>query len=129
MKTEKPTSSLVSGKKDSLRLLKLRNEAKKRKPHFKVKAANFSRRVKDRWRYPRGRHSPIRQKHRGKPRLVSIGYGSPSEVKGLHHSGMEMVMVHNASELLALDKTNQGAVLSAGLGGKKKLELLHLAEK
>ncbi|MBS3123389.1 hypothetical protein J4437_02005 [Candidatus Woesearchaeota archaeon] len=123
------TTQKVSGNDNFSRLLKHRNEAKKRKPHFMVKAANFSGRVKDRWRTPRGRHSPIRQKHRGKPRLVSVGYGSPKEVKGLHRSGVERVLVSNASQLLAIDKTKQGAILSASLGGKKKLELLRLAQK
>ncbi len=109
------------------RLLAVRNKAKKIKPRFVVKATNFSARVKERWRFPHGRHSAIRQKDRGKPVLVSIGYRSPREVRGLHASGLERVMVHSESHLMTVDPKTQGAVIGSGVGEKKKLALLKIA--
>ncbi len=113
--------------KEIARLLKLRKEARKRSPLFVVKASKFSKRVPSRWRYPNGRHSPIRQEHRGKPALVRIGYGLPKAVRGLHESGLQFVTVHTASELLKLNKQEQGAVISGKVGNRKRLALLELA--
>lgn len=102
---------------------------KKVKPNFVVKAAWFSDRVKFRWRNPRGLHSAIRQKYRGKPVLVEIGYGSPREVRGLHSSGLKKVIVHNLKELEGVDPLHQGAVISSTVGMKKRLQLLQLAQQ
>jgi len=111
------------------KLLELRNKAKKIKPNFVVKESNFSARVKSRWRFPRGKHSKVRQMHCGRPALPGTGYGSPKEVKGLHSSGLEMIVVRNKDELLSLDVQKQGAVISSTVGNKKKMELLTAASE
>ena len=111
------------------RLLELRRKAKKRKPDFVVKASHFSARIQRRWRRPIGRHSPIRQMIRGKPALVRIGYGSPREVRHLHRSGKEMVLVHTADELQAVKAEKQGVIISGKLGGRKRLALLQQAQR
>lgn len=108
------------------KLLETRRQAKKKKPTFLVKESKFNAGVKARWRFPWGRHSKVRQMHRGRPAMPNPGYSSPREVKGLHLSGLEMVIVHNADELNALGK-EQGAVL-AKISKKKKIELLELAQ-
>jgi len=108
-------------------MLELREKIKKRKPTFVVKESKFSARVKSRWRFPRGKHSKVRQMHKGRPKLVSTGYGSPKSVKHLHSSGLEKVMVKNKQELLALDTSKQGAIVSSQVGNRKKLEILHSA--
>ena len=105
------------------KLLLERKRIKKSKPYFVVKANSFSDRVKARWRNPRGLHSPIRQKYRGKPLLVKVGYGSPSEVRGLHSSGLEPVIVHRVKDMLAVNPSFQGAVIGSGVGEKKRLML------
>ena len=111
------------------KLLDLRKKAKKEKPDFVVKESKFSARVKSRWRFPRGKHSAVRQVHRGRPALVSIGYGSPRAVRGLHSSGLEKVLVHNLQELLTVNPGVQGAVIASTVGKKKKLELLKASQE
>src|SRR3989344_2903301 len=101
------------------RLLNLRKAAKKKKPHFVVRESHFGGRVKKRWRFPQGKHSAVREGHKGRPALVTIGYGSPRAVRGLHSSGLERVLVHNARDLLLVNPTLQGAVISSGVGKKK----------
>jgi large subunit ribosomal protein L32e len=107
------------------RLLKQRKANKK---DFVEKESNFSARVKSRWRLPRGKHSKVRQMHKGRPALPTPGYGAPKAVKGLHPSGLKGIVVNNVKELSNLN-TNEGAVLSANLGKKKRLELLKLAQE
>ena len=114
---------------DIKQLLGLRKKIKRSRPSFVVKESNFSARVKRRWRFPRGKHSKVRQEHKGRPSLVGTGYGSPRLVRRLHHTGLQEVLVHNIKELLSLNPLSQGAVLASGLGGRKKLELLTLANE
>ncbi len=67
--------------------------------------------------------------HVGRPALPRPGFGSPKAVKGLHQSGLEMVVVHNNKELLALNNQKQGAIVAATVGNKKRAELLKLAQE
>ena len=108
-------------------LLQLRKDMKK--PDFVVKESNFSPRVKVRWRFPRGRHSKVRQMHCGRPAMPNPGYGAPAEVRGLHQSGLEMVVVRNAQELQVLNPKIQGAIIAASVGNKKKISLLEIAQQ
>jgi large subunit ribosomal protein L32e len=106
--------------------LKLRKSIKSKKPNFVVKESSFSARVKNRWRFPRGKHSAVRQMHRGRNKLVTLGYGSPKDVKGLHPSGLKPIIINNEKELLSI-KEGEGALLSSKLGNKKRLSLLNIA--
>ncbi len=113
---------------DKINLLKLRKQLKRRKPWFVVKESHYrGGRVKVRWRYPIGRHSGVRQEHKGKPALVRIGYGSPRAVRGLHASGLLPIVVSCERDLLQVNSQHSGAVLARTLGMKKRLELLNIA--
>ena len=101
---------------------------KRKRPHFVVKESKFTERVKPRWRQPRGRHSAIRQRHRGRPAMVSIGYGSPREVRGLDIRGLQPVIIHTIPEIDALDPKTHSVILGS-VGKKKKLQLLQAAAK
>lgn len=100
-----------------------------KKPAFVVKESNFSPRVKVRWRYPRGRHSKVRQMHCGRPAMPNPGYGAPVEVRGLHKSGLQMIIVRNAQELQSLNPKTDGAIIAASVGVKKRLSLLEMAQQ
>ncbi len=109
------------------RLMELRKKRKAAKPKFVERESHLYPRIKARWRYPKGNSSAIRRGKRGEPVLVNPGYGSPREVRGLHSSGLEKIVVHNARELQLLNPQKQGAVLSSTLGNRKRMELLQLA--
>ncbi len=111
------------------KLLSLRNKNKKRKPHFVVHESTCYSRMESKWKSTRGNSSGVRQKWRGRRATVNPGYGSPKEVKGLHSSGLERVMVNNAAELLVLNHTTQGAVIASSVGDRKRVELLRLAQE
>ncbi|MBI4981242.1 50S ribosomal protein L32e [Candidatus Woesearchaeota archaeon] len=111
------------------KLLSLRNQNKKRKPHFVVHESTSYPRMKPKWKKTRGNSSGVRQKWRGRRATVNPGYGSPQEVKGLHSSGLEKVIVNNAAELLALNHATQGAVIASSVGNRKRAELLKLAQE
>jgi len=114
---------------DFKKLLSVRNKAKKRKPGFVVKESKYQAGVKARWRYPRGLHSPVRQRFGGRPALPRPGYGSPRSIRGLHSSGLAKVLVSTEAELLTIEAGKQGAVIRSTVGGRKRLRLLQLAQE
>jgi len=71
------------------------------------------------WRVPRGIHSKTRRHWGYRPPVVSIGYGGPAAVRGLHPSGYQEVLVHNPAELSKVDKATQAARVGGTVGGRK----------
>lgn len=108
---------------------KMENKKRRKKPEFVVKESKHGGRIKRRWRFPDGRHSGVRQVHRGKPPMPTPGYGREKKLRHLHSSGRQRVVVSNEKDLLALDREKQAAVLSSTLGGRKRQRLLELAQE
>jgi large subunit ribosomal protein L32e len=110
--------------KKSLETRKVRN---RRKPLFVRRDARTKSRVPFKWRKPHGKHSPVRQRHKGKIKVVSIGYGTPKEIKHLDDSGLEKVMVYNQKDLEKVDSQKQGVVISKRTGNNKRIEIIKMA--
>jgi large subunit ribosomal protein L32e len=84
-------------------------------------------RLKKRWRKPKGSQSKMRKKKSGSPPLPNIGYGSLSKMKGRIY-GLVPLLVKNASDLEKATKDNI-IILSSTLGLKKAYELGEKAKK
>lgn len=105
--------------------LKVRAQAKKRKPTFKRSQTNqFAKLAKGGYRKPKGMGNKMRRTRRGHLRLPTVGYGSPREVKGLNREGFREIMVNNVSDLSKVNAKTDAVVISSTVGGKKKLEIL-----
>ncbi len=109
------------------KLLELRRSIKAKKPKFVRQDAN--RMMNDKWRRPRGKSSKMRYNLRGYPRNVEPGWGSPTEVKGLHKSGLKMVLVRSLSDLSKVDPKTEGIIISGKLGAKKRIAVIEEAKK
>jgi len=96
---------------------------------FVQQGANYLKRVKKKWRKPRGVHSKLRKKEKSKGREVTIGNRSPKNKRNLHPSGFEEVYVQNLNDLEKIDNKKQAARLSSKLGKKKKNIILEQAKK
>jgi len=105
-------------------LLKLRNEAKSKKPEFERQDSNKYFGFKGTWRRPRGIHSKLRKNLRGHKAKPEIGYASPRSVKGLTHNGLKPIVVNNIKQLESLTKENS-VILANSLGLKNRLILLN----
>jgi large subunit ribosomal protein L32e len=81
------------------------------------------------WRLPRGIHSKVRRHFGYRPPLVSIGYRGPADVRGLHPSGFEGVLVHNVDDLAAVNKDTQAARIGGTVGGRKQKLIVAAADK
>ncbi len=77
------------------------------------------------WRKPKGvDHHQRKQKSRGRPGIVKVGYGGPKNSRGLHPSGYTENLVHNVSELEKLDPKTDGVRIGHSVGIKKRKEIV-----
>jgi large subunit ribosomal protein L32e len=113
---------------ETTKLLEQRTRSKAKKPTFVRRESHYTARVKARWRKPRGKHSPVRRKKKGKQKLVTTGYGSPAAVRHLHSSGLKKVVVSALHDLEQIDPATEGAVISGTVGKRKRLDFLKFAE-
>ncbi len=109
--------------------VKLRKRVKARKPEFQGQEVWRYKRIRDRWRRPRGVDSKMRQNVKGWPKTVNVGYGGPRKARGLHPSGYEEVLVHNLNELEGLDVQTQAVKIAHTIGGKKRMDMLTKARE
>jgi large subunit ribosomal protein L32e len=96
---------------------------KKNKPKFKVlnEGSPSRRRVKARWRKPRGTHNKKRMKMAWTGASPRIGYRNPPAIRGLHPGGSREVLVHNEGELEGLEDV---LVRIGSMVGARKREVL-----
>jgi large subunit ribosomal protein L32e len=124
--TEPETPTTLQAQKAKV---KLRKRVKARKPEFQGQEVWRYKRIRDRWRRPRGVDSKMRQNVKGWPKTVNVGYGGPKTAKFLHPSGYKEVLVHNLSEIEGLDAETQAIRIAHTVGGKKRLEMLTKAKE
>lgn len=111
--------------------LKLRAEMKSRRPTWIRQQADQLprlRRQKRTWRRPKGLHSKLRQKHKGRF-MPSPSYGAPRAVRGLHPSGLEERLVTNIHDLDGADAKRHALRISASIGMRKKIQIVEQAKK
>ncbi|MBI2652430.1 50S ribosomal protein L32e [Candidatus Woesearchaeota archaeon] len=110
-------------------LLELRNKIKDKKPVF-IRQDNPKRmKLNYKWRKPKGIHSKIRHKFKGRRKMPSPGYKSPRKVKGMHSSGLKTINIFSVGDLTKIKKENEGIILSKNVGIKKKYEILKKAKE
>ncbi|MCS7113296.1 MAG: 50S ribosomal protein L32e [Nitrososphaerota archaeon] len=86
-------------------------------------------RVKDRWRKPRGVSSKMRRRMSGWPRVVSVGYGAPRAVRGLHPSGFREVLVYNEKSLEGLNPERDAIRIAHTVGMRRRRVILDKAKQ
>ena len=106
-------------------LLAKREEVKGNKPDFVRPESWRYVRLQTNWRKPKGiDHHQRKQKGRGRPGLVKIGYGGPRVAKGLHPSGFTDNLVFNINDLGKLDPKKDGVRFGHSVGTKKRKEII-----
>jgi len=109
-------------------LLEKRKQIKKTKPSFFRKDRYKKSRIGNSWRKPRGLDNKQRLGKKGPAIKISNGYRAPKAVRGLHKSGLFPVVICNVTQLNSLTK-EQGVVVSANVGDRKRLEIIAEAQK
>jgi large subunit ribosomal protein L32e len=106
------------------RLMRLKKKMSQKRPHFRQFEEWRLVRIKDHWRRPKGIDNKMRQKRKGWPRTVNVGYRSPRAVRNLHPSGMEEVAVFNVGDLTIVDPETQVARIGGTVGRRKRRAIL-----
>ncbi len=107
-------------------LLALRAAKAAARPKFHRQEWFRYRKFGDEWRKPQGGQSKLRRHFGYRWNLPSIGYRGPREVRGLHPSGFQEVLVHNPNQLEGLDPERQAVRIAHGVGARKR-ELIERA--
>ncbi len=113
---------------DKKAMLKIRRKGKKKKPEFKRQEYFKHKKLKRKWRRPRGKQSKLRKGEKPRGRKPGPGYRSPRAVRGLTKKGLKIVMVSNPGELEKLKPKTEAAVVRSGVGKKKREEIIKKAK-
>jgi len=115
--------------KSQSELLEIRKEIKERKPKFTRQEYPVRKKLRELvWRRPKGIHSKMRDKKRGKRIQPSVGWKSPRAVCGLTKDGLTPMLIKNLNGLNNVTK-NHIIILSGLLGNKKRIEILKKIEE
>jgi len=105
--------------------LELRDKVAKSRPEFKRPESWRYKGLETTWRKPKGIDNHQRkQKSRGRPGLVKVGYGGPKIARGLHPSGYTDNLVHNIDDLEKLNPKIDGVRIGHSVGTKKRKEIV-----
>ena len=105
--------------------LELRDKVAKNRPEFKRPESWRYKRLETTWRKPKGIDNHQRkQKSRGRPGLVKVGYGGPKIARGLHPSGYTDNLVYNINDLEKLNPKIDGVRIGHSVGTKKRKEIV-----
>lgn len=108
--------------------IELREDIDKHRPDFIRPESWRYKRLDTTWRKPKGVDNHQRkQKSRGRPGLVKVGYGGPKVARGLHPSGYTDNLVYNVSDLENLNPKTDGIRLGHSVGTKKRKEIMTIA--
>jgi len=96
----------------------------KRKPRFVRQDAHKKKRVGSGWRRPKGMDSKMRLGKKGHRKCVSVGYGSAKKTRGLHKSGLSIVIANSKDDVEKIYAAKSGAVIASSVGKKKRVEII-----
>lgn len=108
--------------------LELRAKIAAHRPDFIRPESWRYKRLETNWRKPKGVDSHQRkQKSRGRPGIVKIGFRSPKSVRGLHPSGYTDNLVSNLNDLQKLNPKTDGVRIAHSVGTKKRRDIVSKA--
>ncbi|MDR2698743.1 MAG: 50S ribosomal protein L32e [Candidatus Methanoplasma sp.] len=94
-----------------------------RRPAFKRQEWFRYSKLGEKWRKPKGIHSKMKRRLKRRQPMVDIGFRGPTSVRGLHPSGFEEVLIHNADGLEGIDPKVQAVRIGGTVGTKKRIEI------
>lgn len=109
--------------------LRIRKRLKSKEPNFVRHESWRYDRLKENWRRPRGIDNKMRRKIKGWPSTVNVGYRGPKAARGIHPSGYEEVLVHNAEVLKGINPKTQAVRIAHTVGKRTRAKILVEARK
>ena len=104
--------------------LKTRSAQKKKQPKFRRQEwFRYKRLSRTGWKKPRGDDSSQRKNRKYRSPMVRVGYGKIANVRGLHPSGFEEIVVETAGDLDGLNPERQAVRIAASVGNRKRASI------
>ncbi len=104
--------------------LETRSAQKKKQPKFRRQEwFRYKRLSRTGWKKPRGDDSSQRKNRKYRSPMVRIGYGKIADVRGLHPSGFEEIIVETAGDLDGLNPELQAIRIAASVGNRKRASI------
>ena len=100
--------------------MKIKKRMSQKRPKFRKYESWRFKRLKNYWRKPTGIDNKMRQKRKGWPKSVKIGYRSPKKIRNLHPSRLNEIMIFNIGDLTIVDPESQIARIGGSVGGRKR---------
>ena len=97
-----------------------------RRGNRKFSKLGLRRKKKQVWRRPGGRDNKMREKKKGYPAVVSVGYKKEKAISGTIREKFP-VLINNLSDLKKMEKSQIGII--GNIGKKKKIEIAEHAKK
>ncbi|MBN1389236.1 MAG: 50S ribosomal protein L32e [Candidatus Thermoplasmatota archaeon] len=113
---------------DTRASLEKRKERYDVQPHFKRGEWFRYKKLGMNWKRPRAVTNKQRKNLKYRPSKVRIGFGKPSNVRGLHPSGFIEVSVHRVEDLEGLDPRVQAGRIGATVGTRKRRSIVEAAD-
>lgn len=110
----------MSSNSEINRLMKIKKRMSQKRPKFRKYESWRFKRLKNYWRKPTGIDNKMRQKRKGWPKSVKIGYRSPKKIRNLHPSRLNEIMIFNIGDLTIVDPESQIARIGGSVGGRKR---------
>jgi large subunit ribosomal protein L32e len=105
------------------RAVAIRRVQRKSKPRFKRQDWTKKKKLGTEWRKPKGLQSKMRQQLKHHPRVVKIGYKSPTLAHGLHRTGVRLNRIASVAEIAPLT-AGDGVIIAKGTGIRTKLAIM-----
>ncbi len=86
-----------------------------------------NRKKEQKWRKPKGRDNKMREKRRGYPVVVSVGYRTERTERG-RIEGKEVAVIFNIEEMINAHKEGK-TIMIGKVGTKRKIELAESAKE
>ena len=106
-----------------------RKKIKAKKPTFSAQDSHKLKRIKPRWRRPKGLQSKMRLKHTGYHSHISHGWRSPVSVRGQTTDGLFPIIVHKTTDLTVIDKKTQAVIIASSVSSKNKIMIYEKAKE
>jgi len=84
---------------------------------------------KESWRKPKGIDSKMRLQLKGYPPIVKVGYSSPKDIRGLHPSGLNPVIVKSLKDLDSIDPEHDIVYIASSVGLRLKSKIIEVARE